>query len=82
MLCVPGTGHQGDSRDKRSFDKANDETAEAESPTGGNCGHANCDAGPGHHATWEEDSRASFSDDDVGGDLGDDVSDVEHGDTE
>lgn len=82
VLCVPGTGHQRDSRDKGSFDETNEETAEAESPAGGHGRHADGNAGPGHHASGKEDARASFGDDDIGGDLRNDVSDVEQRDTE
>ena len=82
VLCVPGAGHQRDSRDKGSFDETNEETAKAESPTCAHGRHADGNAGPGHHASGKKDSGASFGDDDVGGNLRNDVSDVEQGDAE
>lgn len=45
-----------------------------------NGGHADCRDGPGKHAAGHKKARTALGHDDVGGDLRDDVSDVEHGD--
>lgn len=82
MLRIPRRGHERDSRHKGSFSKANEETAETEAPSCRNSRHTDGYARPNKHAAREEDSRGSLGEDNVGRDLREDVSHVEHGDAE
>jgi len=82
MFCVPRRGHEGHSRYEGSFSKANEETAETKAPSCRNSRHTDGYARPDKHAAREEDSRGTLGEDNVGRDLREDVSHVEHGDTE
>lgn len=81
MLGVPGRSHERHSRHKGSFSKANEEAAETEAPSSSNSRHTDSHKRPDKHAAGEEDSRGSLCEDNVGGDLREDVAHVEHGDT-
>lgn len=80
VLCVPRRSHQRNGGHKRTLSDAHDEPAEDEPPAPCDGGHTDCRDGPGKHAAGHEKARATLGNDDVGGDLRDDVSDVEHGD--
>lgn len=79
-LCVPRRGQEGHGGDEGALGHADEEAAQHKGPGRVDGGHADGDGGPGQHEEGEQPAGLALGHDDVGGNLRDDVADVEHGD--